>query len=262
MLYEKLDLIQQVAPIIRESGSIVLSYFHQRIEWREKDGKGFVTQADLASEEYLIRMLKPLIPDASFFAEESGKSNYGNDYCWVIDPLDGTTNFAHGLSYFCISVALTYKNESVFGMIYQPLLQELFYAQKGKGAWLNDKKLKVSDLPFEKSVIGVGHSYAKGKERESLLKAVEQIAKQAYSIRHFGAAALDIAQVAAGRLDGVLFSDLAWWDIAAGMVILTESGGSISDFQGNPLGADYKSFIGVNTLASHERLINLLKTAN
>jgi myo-inositol-1(or 4)-monophosphatase len=262
MLHEKQELIKQVAPIIREAGNIVLSYFQQKLEWYKKDGQGFATQADLASEEYLISKLKSLIPGASFIAEESGGSAIESDYCWVIDPLDGTTNFAHGLSYFCISVALTYKNEPVFGVIYQPTQQELFYAQKGTGAWLNDKRLRVSELPLEKSLMGLGHVYPKGKGQNPLQESMKAIVKQVYAIRHFGAAALDIAHVAAGRLDGSVFTRLKWWDAAAGIVILSEAGGFISDFQGKHYDSKSQSFIGINTLESHEKLINLLKTAN
>lgn len=259
MIHEQIDLRSAVEPIIKEAGKIVLSYYHQRLTWKEKgNDNGFVTEADLASERYLIQSLTPLIPGASFFAEESGKTGE-SDYCWVIDPLDGTTNFAHNLPYFCISVALTYKKVPIFGMIYQPILDELFYAQDGKGSWLNGQKLSLESVPFEKSLIAIGLPYAKNEKYAYILENMWAIARQAYAVRHFGAVALDIAYVAAGKLDGVIFSDLGWWDVAAGMVILKEAGGLSTDFDGKRVGADYKSFIGASSQQVHERLIRLLK---
>src|SRR5688572_18903690 len=137
MIHKNDDLALRIAPIIRHAGSILLTHFTTKLTRTDKGyDQGFVTQADIESEKYLITALKAIMPDAAIFAEESGQSTTNSDYCWVIDPLDGTTNFACGLNYWCISVALTYKNKPVFGMIYQPLLNELFYAQEGKGAFL------------------------------------------------------------------------------------------------------------------------------
>lgn len=259
MIHEQLDLVHRVKPIIKEAGDLLLSFYHKRLTWKEKGGdNGFVTEADIASEQFLIKSLTPIIPQASFFAEESGKKGE-NDYCWVIDPLDGTTNFAHNLPYFCISVALTYKKVPVFGMIYQPLLNELFYAQQGKGAWFNDQPLKLKEMPFEKSLIAIGLPYAKNERYAYILENTWAISRQAYAIRHFGAVALDIAYVAAGRLDGVIFSDLGWWDVAAGIAILEEAGGKITDFEGKMVGPEYQSFIGAGNETVHQRLKLLLK---
>jgi len=280
MIHEQKDLAALVSPIMHEAGKLLLSYYHQRLNWKEKEGdNGFVTEADIASENFLIQSLTSIIPGASFFAEESGKSEGQSDYCWVIDPLDGTTNFAHGLPYFCISIALTHKNVPVFGVIYQPLLNELFYAQKGKGAWLNEAQLSVNlsgacgrtqiktessefltESFLKKSIIAIGLPYAKNEEYAYILENTWTIAREAYAIRHFGAVALDIAYVAAGRLDGVIFSNLGWWDAAAGMVILSEAGGTITDFQGNQVGLGYRSFIGAGSGEAHQRLLNTLKT--
>jgi myo-inositol-1(or 4)-monophosphatase len=259
MIHDK-DIASLVEPIIRNAGQIIRSYFHKRLTWQEKENDGgFVTEADLASENYLIQALTSIISGASFFAEESGKKKGSGPYCWVIDPLDGTTNFAHGLPYFCISVALTYEDIPVFGMIYQPLLDELFYATKGKGAYLNGTKIQTSSPPFEKSLIAIGLPYAKHRSYDYLLENAWVIARQAYAIRHFGAVALDIANVAAGRLDAVVFEDLGWWDAAAGIILVTEAGGIATDFQGKNVGPDYRSFIACGSSELQAKLVDLLK---
>lgn len=264
MIHQDIDLSAQVAPIIKKAGEIVLSYFHGRLTKTEKVTNGidhgFVTQADLASETYLKQELAPLIPGASIIAEESGKTeNTNSDYCWVIDPLDGTTNFAHGLPYFCISVGLTYKNSPVFGMIYQPLTDELFYATQGKGAFLNGKPITVSQASLEKSLLIVGLPYAKDRAYNHLLESTFSIAHHVYAIRNFGAVALDIAYVAAGRAEGTIFQELEWWDVVAGIVLITESGGQVSDFHGDQISQGYKSFIATGNPKVHAELLNLLK---
>lgn len=260
MMHTERDLALDVAPIIRGAGRLLLSYYQKQLHRHEKEGdQGFVTEADLASERYLIDALKIVVPQADFFAEESGKSGSSHDYCWVIDPLDGTTNFAHGLPYFCISVALTYQNQPVFGMIYQPLLDQLWHGQLGKGAYLNGIPVVAKSVAFEKSIIAIGLPYIKKEAYASVLENTWSIARQVYAIRHFGAVALDIANVASSRLDGVVFANLGWWDVAAGMVLVTESGGSVSDFQGQPVGPDYKTFIAAGDPEVYQKLLNIMK---
>jgi len=252
-------LIHQLEPIIRHAGSILLSYYHQQFTRTQKANGDFVTEADLASEKYLIMALTPLLPGAAIVAEESG-THGKSDYCWVIDPLDGTTNFAHGLPYFCISVALTYQGKSVIGVVYQPLLNEYFMASRGKGAFLNGKPIKVSAIhEIKDSMVLVGLPYAKSATYSKLFEYFALVAKKSYSVRHFGAAALDQAYVACGRVDGVFFEDLAWWDIAAGYLLIEEAGGLVTDFEGKPIGADYKSFLGAG-VSLHGFLKTLLKT--
>lgn len=229
-------------PIIRQAGVILLSYYGKTLTRQEKKESGFVTEADCASEEYLIQQLGNIFPQASFFAEESGKKGKA-DYCWVIDPLDGTTNFTHGLPYFCISIALTYKGNPEVGIVYQPLTNEFFFAEKEKGAFLNGKPIKVSSpINFNQSLIAIGLPY-QSKKRSALLHKGEKIAQQAYGVRHFGAIALDLANIACGRIDGVFFTYLAWWDVAASILLIEEAGGVITDFSGQPLSKNYTSCI-------------------
>lgn len=234
-------------PIVKEAGAVLLSYYDQSLTRREKEQGGFVTQADIKSEQFLIEQLAKVLPEASFWAEEGGKKGDGA-YCWVIDPLDGTTNFAQGIPYFCISVALTYNNVPFVGAIYQPLLDQFFYAQAGKGAFLNGVPIHVSKPEsLAKAVVGVGLSYRHIKRKE-LIHATERVANRVYAIRHFGAIALDLAHVAAGKMDGVFFTHLAWWDVAAGMVLVTEAGGKITDFSGKPLTFEYTTCVAGGSL--------------
>ena len=251
-----------VEPIMCKAGDILLSYQAKQLTRTQKEEHGFVTEADLASEQFLISELSKIMPEASFCAEESGISgSTTSDYSWVIDPLDGTTNFSYGLPYYCISVALTYRDEPQFGMIYQPLLGELFYAQKGMGAFLNGQPITVSaPEDFNKSLIAVGLPYP-AQERVNMVGMAQQVAGKAHGIRHFGAIALDLAYVAAGRLDGVMFGGLAWWDVAAGMLLIQEAGGLVSDFQGNQLNPAYRTCIGGGPMV-HATVKDIVAPAN
>ncbi len=233
---------KELEVILKGAGTILLSYFGKQLVRKEKCD-GFVTEADFASERYLIEKLTNLFR-ADIWAEESGQTNsYNNGYCWVIDPLDGTTDFAHGIPYFCISVALTYHDQPKCAAIYNPLLDDFFYAQKGIGAWCNGQKISIS-LPTDisKAVIAFNLPYA-FDERISLMLLVQKLAMSVGALRSIGSTALDLAHIAAGRLDGVLFTHHKWWDVAAGMLLVQEAGGKIADFQGEMLAPSYQSCI-------------------
>ncbi len=260
---------ERLEVIVKEAGRIVLSYFDKALTFTEKDRAGFVTEADIASEQFLIKELGLLLPEASFFAEESGKSQASREatpgtagsgaYCWVIDPLDGTTNFAHHVPYFCISVALTYHDKPILGIIYQPILEEFFYAEKGRGSYLNGVKISVArENELAKSMVAVGFPYAKNKQFMELIAGLQRILPQTSSLRCYGAVALDLAYVAAGRLDGAFFEGLGWWDVAAGIVLIEEAGGRVTDFQGQDVGPSYESLVAANR-EMHEKMLPLLK---
>ena len=258
MVHEKIDLVAKVSPIIKQAGQILLGYFGTPLAKTEKSlngrSQGFVTDADIASENYLIEKLGAIIDGAAFIAEESGNSGKSSDYCWVIDPLDGTTNFAHNLSYFCISVALTHKDKPVFGMIYQPMLDELFYAHAGKGAYLNGKPIAVALQSGSKKMVTIGFA-------SLYSKMVGMAAKQdkPFSMRNFGAMALDLAYIACGRLDAGVFDKVKWWDMAAGIILIEEAGGIITDFQGLNTGINSQSCMATSSNQLHEQLLGLLK---
>jgi myo-inositol-1(or 4)-monophosphatase len=254
------NVVVPVEALLREAGKLIMDAFHTRaFKVHEKVHEGLVTSADKASEQFLIAELTKFMPEAGIIAEESGLQREHQEYCWVIDPLDGTTNFVRGLPYFCISVALTHRGKPILGAIYQPVTDEFFYAYAGHGAYLNGKKITVSKPEsFGKSVILLGLPYTKDEHFKALLQELEIIAPQAFAMRHLGAAALDLAYVAAGRLDGVFFTHLKWWDVAAGIVLVTEAGGKVTDFQGKELAQDYVSCIAAGDLV-YKKLQSILK---
>ncbi len=259
-------LIASIELIIKQAGALVLGYLRKPLVRISKDHAGFVTQADLESEHYLIAELKKVLPQAGFFAEESGQEGSGV-YRWVIDPLDGTTNFAYGLPYFCISVALTYHDEPIFGMIYDPLHDELFYALKNQGAFLkkscssSPQQLKV--LPTSElgqALVFFGTPYTHDISLRRVIHNVDGLARRVAALRHFGAVALDQAQIAAGRADAVFFTNLGWWDVAAGMLLIEEAGGTVTTFEGNRVRPGYQSYVAGVPLV-HAELQPFLKKA-
>jgi myo-inositol-1(or 4)-monophosphatase len=254
---DEAQLLPQVESIMRAAGDIILAHRFKPLQRVEKKGAGFVTVADTESEAYLIEHLSKLIPGIGFFAEENGHKQGSNDYCWVIDPLDGTTNFAYGLPHFCISVALTYKNKPLLGCVYQPLLNEFFWAIKGKGAWLNGKPIHVSQVRrIQESFLLFCIPYNKNEGSKKLFDTVLTLSQQTYSMRLLGAAALDQSYVAAGRLDGMFFEQLSWWDVAAAALVIEEAGGRVSDYEGNQLTPHFTSFVAGNPYI-HEKLVKM-----
>ena len=223
----------------------------------DKKDQGFVTQADLESERYIIQELKKVMPEAAFFAEESGKTGSG-DYCWVIDPLDGTTNFSFGIANFAISIALTHNDKPVFGMIFDPVHDELFWACQGSGAYVKSKgetkPISVSgQTDLSKALILLGVPYAKDAQFEYVVSRATEIIKEVFAFRHLGAAALDQVLVACGRADGMFLTNLGWYDVAAGLLIIQEAGGKVSTFEGTEVGPEYKSYVAGN-LVIHQKL--------
>lgn len=240
---------QQVEPIIVQAGKILLSYYRTGLAREYKKDGSFATEADIQVEQFLVEHLKEVVPGAAFFVEEAGKIQ-GNDYCWVIDPLDGTTNFAQGLPHFCISVALTYKHEPVIAFVYQPLLQKLFKAIKSGGAFLQGKRLpSIADRTLKESIIVFSFPY---QQQEGYFKFICEIEKKVYTARNFGAAALDQAYCAAGKVDSVMFCNLAWWDIAAGMLLIKEAGGQVMQFDGSAVDQSFTTFLAGNKLICSE----------
>lgn len=249
----KKDLHIKVEPVLKEAGSILLSYWSGPLEIHVKK-QGFYTQADIASEQFLMRELTRIMPEATIWAEESGKSpDNGSGYRWVIDPLDGTTNFARHVPYFCISVALTYQDVPLYGAIYQPITQELFHAQHGLGAFLNGNRIQVSQKgdSLLKDIIALGLAY-ENEKRAKVVQYSQEIAQKAYAVRHTGAVALDCAYVAAGRFEGLIFAGLSWWDVAAGMLLIKEAGGKITTFEGDAIRPNFDTCIGGSPQAWHD----------
>ncbi len=256
-MIEAIEITAKVEPIIKQAGKIVMHEFGKPIPWHEKKDAGFVTAADLASEAFLKKELEKILPGAAIIAEESGLQQ-GSDYCWVIDPLDGTANFAHGLPYFCISVALTFKGEPIWAGIYQPITDEFFYASRGNGASCNGAPIRVHEPEsLAKSFLVIAVPYQKDQYFKKVISALQLIAPKTDYFRHMGAVALDQAYLASGRFDGLFFAELGWWDIAAGMLLIREAGGVVTTFEGGPVNQQYKTYIGASPKI-HEELIKLI----
>ena len=204
-----------------------------------KSPNDYVTEVDQAAENIIIETLLAAYPGHAILAEESGRAHGAKDseYLWIIDPLDGTTNFIHGLPVYAVSIALAHRGQVQQAVVYDPTRNDLFYASKGRGAFLNDKRLRVSKrLRLAESLIGTGFPFRKGDNFKRYLQMFEDVMQHCAGLRRPGAAALDLCYVASGYYDGFFETGLNPWDIAAGSLMITEAGGLIGNFTGE---ADY-----------------------
>jgi len=216
----------------RRAGSIITRASEDigSLTINDKGYNDFVTEVDLASEKEIIRVLKTSFPDHAFLGEESGLTHQA-DNIWIIDPLDGTTNFLHGFPQYCISIALEQKGEITQAVIYDPNRNDLFTATKGQGAYLNQRRMRVSNKSkLKESILGTGFPFRDFQHLPVYLKIFEEVVRGTSGIRRPGSAALDLAYVAAGWFDGFFEINLSKWDIAAGGLLVTEAGGIVSDF--------------------------------
>jgi myo-inositol-1(or 4)-monophosphatase len=202
----------------------------------KKFNNDFVTEVDKAAEAAIIEILREAYPGYGILAEESGladASESGKDYQWVIDPLDGTTNFIHGFPQYAVSIALTHKGQPNQAVVYDVVRNELFTASKGGGAYLNDRRIRVTKCDrMEKALLGTGFPFRYFEHLEAYLAVFRELAKRTSGIRRAGSAALDLAYVACGRFDGYWEFGVHPWDIAAGCLLVTEAGGLVSDLAG------------------------------
>lgn len=213
------------------SGKILNDHFGQRLQITKKGAIDLVTQADIASEKAIIATIRQAFPDHAILAEESGMTNENHEALWVIDPLDGTTNFAHGLPAFCISIAFAHCDEIVMGMVFNPRNAEIFSAIKGRGAFLNERPIHVSETQsVADSLLVTGFPYNVREKTDTVIQRLTQCLTAAQGIRRLGSAALDLCWVACGRFDGFWEEDLKPWDVAAGTLIVQEAGGRVTDF--------------------------------
>lgn len=217
----------------REAGNILLENFGKHIAIRKKGDIDLVTEADLASEKFIVEKIKTHHPRHSILAEESGKTIKSGDggYKWIIDPLDGTTNFAHGYPCFCVTIALEHDGEIVVGVTYDPTRDEMFSAEKGRGASLNNKRIEVSDKDkLGDSLVVTGFPYDIAS-REGFTEFFAKMLLSTRAVRRDGSAAIDLAYVACGRFDGFWEEGLNPWDIAAGVLLIKEAGGRVTDYE-------------------------------
>ena len=218
-----------------EKAAAVVKRKFGKVDYALKGKANLVTAADVASQKTILTLIKKHFPAHDYIAEENGTKLSGSEYVWVIDPIDGTTNFAHTLPQCSISIALFYRGAPVLGGVKNPITGETFLAQKGKGATLNGKKIHVSKTPrLSQALLVTGFPYARFDYMQELLAKLGQFLNICHGVRRLGSAALDLCWVAAGRLDGYWEQSLRPWDVAAGTLILQEAGGKVTDFSGKP----------------------------
>nr|WP_294840316.1 inositol monophosphatase family protein [uncultured Methylotenera sp.] len=233
----------------REAGRIINRASHDvgSISIQTKDYNDFVSEVDRSAEQAIIDVLKDAYPDHGFWGEESGHDNHEADNIWIIDPLDGTTNFLHGFPQYCISIALQQKGVLTQAVIYDPVRNDLFTATKGRGAFLNDKRIRVSNRSkLQDSLIATGFPYRDFTHLDSYLGMLKDMIKKTTGIRRPGSAALDLAYVAVGWVDGFFEINLSAWDIAAGGLIVQEAGGIVGDFEGNESWLETGNIVAAN----------------
>jgi myo-inositol-1(or 4)-monophosphatase len=246
----------------RQAGEVILDGLGRltRKDIHQKKASDYVTTVDRRSEEVIIEAIRGHFPGHSFLAEESLKEDETEGYRWIIDPLDGTTNFIHGYPMFSVSVALQHQGEIILGVVVDPLRNELYTAEKGRGAYLNGTRLNVSEVTsLEECLITTGFPFRNKDKLDLYLRAFRKIFLSVSAIRRAGSAALDLAHLAAGRCDGFFEFGLAPWDTAAGSILIKEAGGIISDFGG---GSEYLSTgnIVAGTRTVHMELLGMIKS--
>lgn len=225
-----------------------------------KSSNSFVTYVDKTSEERLIAALSRLLPESGFIAEENTSSKIGKIYNWIIDPLDGTTNFIHSIPCYSISIALKQENEMVLGVVYEINLDECFYAWKDSNAFLNNKEIHVSQATLLKdSLIATGFPYYDYGKLDEYMKLFQHFVKHTHGLRRLGSAAVDLAYVACGRFEGFYEYGLNSWDVAAGTFIVQQAGGKVADFKGDDNYIFGKEIIASNSLIFDEFLDDIKK---
>ncbi len=253
---------QSAVEIAREAGVFLKGRLHadHRIDF--KGEINLVTEADRLSEEIITSRIQNLFPDHDIMAEECTNITRGSEYKWIIDPLDGTTNYAHGHPVFCVSIALQRMGEVILGVIYNPMLEELFVAERGEGAFLNGREIHVSSTRrLAEGLVATGFPYDVRENCRDALAYFNEMIPKAQAIRRAGSAALDLAYLAAGRFDGFWELRLKPWDTAAGWVLVEEAGGVVTDFNGKPYCLE-SPYIVASNRRIHEELMKVLDQAS
>ena len=251
-----IDLATQSA---LEAGKVLLGYFGKIDKYELKSPKSVLTEADTAAEELIINKIKSVYPDHGFLAEESGRTNNNSEYIWIIDPLDGTTNFAHAYPFFSISIALEINGVLELGVVYDPIKNELFHAETGKGSYLNDQKINISNVDsLEGSLLVTGFVHEQDWMITKNLQYLERFIYKSQAFRRDGSAALDLCYVACGRFDGFWEMGLNPWDTAAGVLMVKEAGGKVTEFSGNDFKLESLEILASNGII-HDGMKNLLE---
>ena len=244
--------------IAREAGALVTKYFERRVSFELKGEFDLVTEADRASEKLIVERLCTYFPWHSIVAEEGGGHQSSSEYCWYVDPVDGTTNFAHGFPVFCVTLALERAGELVAACSYDPTRQEMFAAEAGSGAYLNNRRIRVSKAgKLDEALVATGFP-SRRRHQNVNVHFYYQLAMETHGVRRAGSAALDLAYVACGRLDAFWEFGLNPWDEAAGILLVREAGGTVTDMHGQPASLRGPHILADNTLL-HEGMLGLFE---
>jgi myo-inositol-1(or 4)-monophosphatase len=228
-------LLQDVIVLVKDTGDFIRSesaqFDESKIEYKGKND--LVSYVDKAAEKMLVKGLEQILPGSGFIAEEGTSSKRSDSYNWIIDPLDGTTNFTHGIPVYAISVALLKRGQLTLGVVYEVNRDECFHAIKGGGAYLNHMPVQVSSTKtLEKSLLATGFPYYNFEQMQQYLSIINDLMQQTHGLRRMGSAAVDLAYTACGRFEGFFEYNLNAWDVAAGALIVQEAGGTVTDFKG------------------------------
>jgi len=243
----------------KEAGKIILQHFDGTFKIDHKEGiNNLVTEVDRLSEDKIIELIRAAFPAHSIISEEAGEMIKESDYQWIIDPIDGTVNFAHGVPICCVSIAVLHKDEIILGAVYNPMMNELFFAEKGKGATLNGRPINVSGKSdFKQAFLVTGFPYKWPDAAEHPIKVFEMLVLEGLPVRRLGSAAIDLCWVACGRFDGFWEYNLQAWDVAAGYLIVKEAGGRVSDFKGRDASVFERQTLATNGLI-HEAILEMI----
>ena len=251
----KNDFVAGMAEIAREAGALLMENLHQHVKVEYKGEVDLVTVADRKSEALILQRIQARWPKHDVLGEEGASIETGSDYRWYVDPLDGTTNFAHGFPVFCVSLALEWKGQRIAGVVYDPTRNELFSAEQGSGAYLNGEPIHVSKIAnLAECLVATGFPSHKRHKNPNIF-FYHQITLRTHGIRRAGSAALDLASVASGRFDGFWEFNLNPWDTAAGVLLVEEAGGVVTDFSGGPFRLDSRETVASNGLV-HKALLS------
>lgn len=242
--------------IAREAGHLLMTYFERRIGFEYKGDVDLVTEADRASEKLIVERIRNAFPSHDIVGEEGTRKESGSPFRWYVDPLDGTTNFAHGYPVFCVSLGIESEGSVVAGVLYDPTRDELFSAEKGNGARLNGKPIQVSKTKkLSEALLATGFPSHK-RHKNPNIHFYHQLTLRSHGLRRAGSAALDLANVAAGRYDGFWEFNLNPWDTTAGVLLVQEAGGTVTRFDGSAWRSDSSETLASNTLLHSELMRN------
>ncbi|MCB0732196.1 MAG: inositol monophosphatase [Ignavibacteriae bacterium] len=254
-------MITKTIDIAKEAGSLIREGFGNKISIEFKtDAANLVTNIDKAAEKVITDFIKKEFPTHSIIAEESGNNSKSSEYTWVIDPIDGTTNFAHGLPIFSVSIGIQKNNETIIGVIYDVMRDVIYSAEKGAGTFENDKKTNVSNnSKLAESVLVTGFAYDRKDGYKEAIKLFGAFLPKTRAVRRLGSAAIDFCYVASGVFDGFWEANLSPWDVCAGMLIVEEAGGKLTDFTNRPINIFSNQFLATNGKV-HDEMIEIMNS--